>query len=331
MEKTDFIRAADSLQGLRELAPGSVQCCVTSPPYFRLRDYLVDGQLGMEESPPAYISRLLAVFNEVRRVLKDDGTLWLNLGDSYCSKAFQPRSAAAAEGKCSPASIWTAPWGPFSTTKRKEIIGMPWAVAFALREQGWWIRQEIIWAKPNPMPESVSDRCTRSHEYIFMLTKNAAYYYNADAVKTQAKACTLKRYQAATGVGKYAEGIPGIGQQAIFRPRPGKQLGHGPRHAGFNDRWRQATASGSKLARANRRSVWTIATKGFKGAHYATFPLELPQLCILAGSRAGDTILDPFCGSGTTLLAASQLGRHYIGFDINAEYVRMARRRLHGK
>jgi DNA modification methylase len=306
MEKLDYIQAIDCLEGLKQLPNECIQCCVTSPPYYRLRDYGMDGQVGMEDTPEAYLERIGLIFDEVRRVLKNDGTLWLNLGDSY----------------------WGSDRHPI--IKSKDLIGIPWAAAFALRERGWWLRQDIVWSKKNCMPESITDRCTRSHEYIFMLSKSATYYYNAEAIKTDIKESSLERAKRArSDHNKYSQGVPGNRPQAIHKPRePKKQDGHGIRHEGFNERWNKATEEGTAPVKVNRRSVWELSTKPFKESHFATFPIEIPRLCILAGSKEKDIILDPFSGAGTTALVAASLGRHYVGFELNPRYVKIANGRL---
>ncbi|MVT07682.1 DNA-methyltransferase [Chitinophaga tropicalis] len=318
MESVNYIHAIDCLTGLKNLPEESIQCCVSSPPYYRLRDYGVDSQVGMEATPEGYVQRLVEIFTEVRRVLKSDGVLWLNLGDSYWHG--KP-AAQQATGPVSKDSY---------QLKQKDLIGIPWATAFALRDSGWHLRQDIIWAKRNCMPESVRDRCTRSHEYIFMLTKSPQYFYNGEAIKTTRSESSIRRDERGKGESnKYAKGIPGTGDQAIHQPKaPLKQDGHGIRHAGFNERWRQSIKEQGEPLKANRRSVWTLRAANFKGAHFATFPLELPQLCIQATTREGDIVLDPFAGAGTTPLAAALLNRKYIGFELNPLYVEIAKARL---
>ena len=300
-----MIYQGDCLDILPTLEANTIQCCVTSPPYWGLRDYGVDGQIGLEETPDAYVARLVEVFREVRRVLKDDGTLWLNLGDSYFSST---KGTGGSDPKTSPKQAWKGAtngqsFNPIRISaghlpiKPKDLIGIPWMVAFALRADGWYLRQDIIWAKPNPMPESVTDRCTKAHEYIFLLTKSARYFYDADAVKEEAVGCR--------------GGIPH------------KTLGNKDRMGdqGLSDGWK-----GSEYR--NRHSVWTITTKPYKEAHFATFPEEIPRTCILAGSKKGDTILDPFSGAGTTGVVAGKLGREYIGIELNPQYTKLAEDRI---
>ena len=282
-----------------------VQTCVTSPPYFGLRDYGVDGQIGLEDTPEAYVARLVEVFREVRRVLRDDGTLWLNIGDSYAAnRSYQvestkggakhgPGQAAGGKGSKVPDGL-----------KPKDLIGIPWMLAFALRADGWYLRQDIIWHKPNPMPESVRDRCTKAHEYVFLLSKSERYLFDADAVKEESKTPWSS-----------ARGFSEKGQSA--------------RSAGIDGHRNGAGAHSDELKTGrNRRSVWTVPTRPYKGAHFATFPPALIEPCILAGSRPGDFVLDPFMGSGTTAQVALQRGRRYLGCELNPEYEELQQQRL---
>lgn len=387
----------DCIEGMRTLPDASVHCCVTSPPYWGLRDYGHAGQIGLEETPEAYVARMVEVFREVRRVLRDDGTLWLNLGDSYCSQGGERKygSSDGATGRgeapgarlksvggfgdgtwdwieSNPTDDWaTDEWLKELKQRRaaflkpKDLVGIPWRVAFALQSDGWWLRQDIIWHKPNPMPESVRDRCTKAHEYVFLLTKSERYFYDAEAVSEES-----------------------IGTTA--RPRFG-----GSKY-GDSDDPRHATKSGNEYVdtgRRNRRSVWSISTRPYKGAHFATMPPQLAELCILAGTSAdgccaecgaprervverervatrpgtdtkvtGDsltdgnrdpqrhvttskttgwkptcehdaptvpcTVLDPFGGSGTTLAVAVENGRSGIGCELNPEYIKLAEERI---
>ena len=257
----------DVREQLRRLPNASVHCVVTSPPYFGLRDYGMDGQIGLEPTQDTYVATMIAVFREVRRVLRDDGTLWLNLGDSYASGG---RTYRAPDGKDSKGGRVTGTFRPTDPEgiKPKDLIGIPWRVAFALQADGWYLRQDIIWAKPNPMPESVTDRCTKAHEYLFLLSKSERYHFDGEAVKEK--------------------------------------------------------AVGGENERRNKRSVWTVTTKPYKGAHFATFPPELIEPCILAGSKPGDVVLDPFGGAGTTSLVARRNGRRSVYIELNPEYVDMA-------
>lgn len=297
-----MIIGGDALIELRKLPDESVNCCVTSPPYWGLRDYGVPGQLGLEKTPEEYVARMVEVFREVRRVLRSDGTLWLNLGDSYYN--YRP---GAGQALCKQTLAKTNQDHPADCPRRanvidglkeKDLVGIPWRVAFALQSDGWWLRQDIIWAKPNPMPESVRDRCTKAHEYIFMLSKSARYWYDAEAVKEESATVWNSTKQM---VGK-----PLVNQTG-GKVRPTEnQTGR------------------------NLRSVWPIATRPFPEAHFATFPPEIPERCIKAGCPKGGTVLDPFFGAGTTGLVAARLGREFIGIELNAEYCEMARRRIYG-
>jgi DNA modification methylase len=258
-----------------------------------LKQYFMPApQIGLEETPDAYVEKLVAVFREVRRVLADDGTLWLNLGDSY-------NGSGGAGGDYNAGGL---KYGQpkyhgrnVEGIKPKDLIGIPWMVAFALRADGWYLRQDIIWAKPNPMPESVKDRCTKSHEYIFLLSKSARYYYDNDAVKEDS---VCESGTSGCWNGNRDFGLPN-GQVRFAKPNLG----------------------GSVDGMRNKRSVWSVTTKPYKEAHFATFPPEIPRTCIMAGSKVGDTILDPFAGSGTTGKVAMELGRDFIGIELNQKYV----------
>jgi len=296
-----MIYQGDCLDILPTIEAKSIQCCVTSPPYYGLRDYGVDGQIGLEATPGTYVEKLVAVFKEVRRVLADDGTLWLNLGDSYNGSGgpgsqYDTKSANSYKGVF---KKYNNPNRNISTLKPKDLIGIPWRVAFALQADGWYLRQDIIWHKPNPMPESVRDRCTRAHEYIFLLSKSPKYYFDSEALREPGV------YPAGT---KAAKGSTKRSQQVGVSARP-------PEYKVY-DGFR------------NKRSVWTVTTKPFKGAHFATFPEEIPRTCILAGSKKGDTILDPFSGAGTTGVVARKLGREYIGIELNPRYTKLAEDRI---
>lgn len=299
------------------LANKSVQCVVTSPPYYGLRDYGVSGQIGLEETPEAYVAQLVAVFREVRRVLKDDGVLWLNLGDSYNGSA--PNKSGQNgydDGRENRDKRYSN--GEISGLKPKDLIGIPWRVAFALQADGWWLRQDIIWAKPNPMPESVTDRCTKAHEYVFLLTKSARYYYDAEAVKEPSVYPEDDRKARASEDQKRAptDKVSGI------RPKQ-DQVGK-RQYTGFNARYDN---SGPYPTR-NLRSVWNIATQPTPFAHFATMPEKLVKPCILAGSRAGDIVLDPFSGSGTVGKVAAQWQREFIGIELNPAYIKLAEKRV---
>jgi len=394
------VLVGDVRERLAELPEASVQCCVTSPPYWGLRDYgtakweggdpdcnhlvsavrasdksglnggkgvgptekiksdgvpfrgdcercgatRVDSQIGLEPTPDAYVEQMVTVFREVRRVLKDDGVLWLNLGDSYSQSGrggnpadspFRKQAtnrgsigvgagsqlnagfheAARQAGVVSRAWSGKAPEG----LKPKDLVGIPWRVAFALQADGWYLRSDIIWAKPNPMPESVTDRPTKAHEYVFLLSKSRSYYYDAKAVREPGA--------GRTDTGRMTR--PARLNQGGEWKRD-KQRGHGRRHAGFNDRWDAMEKQAQQANGANCRTVWTIATQPYIEAHFATFPEALPERCIKAGSKLGDTVLDPFTGSGTTGQVAVQLGRSFIGIELNPTYAELARRRIGG-
>jgi len=289
------ILIGDNRDTLPTLPEKSVQTVVTSPPYYGLRDYGNDGQIGLEPTPDEYVAALVDVFREVRRVLRDDGTLWLNLGDSYASNPAsggeQSSKMTGGEHKRTPSIGYRRP----ANLKPKDLIGIPWRVAFALQADGWYLRQDIIWHKPNPMPESVTDRCTKAHEYLFLLSKSARYYYDADAVREGDQVYTRK-------AGGYHNDIG-------TKPKGGEYRNKG----GIADK--DTTTVGR-----NRRSVWTIATQPYSGAHFATFPPKLIEPCILAGSRPGDTVLDPFGGSGTTAGVALEHDRDAILCELSEEY-----------
>ena len=357
---------------LRTLADESVQCVITSPPYWGLRDYgtaqwkggdpkckhvaatirtglglavlgerfrggghkqgevtelqyrdvcakcgavRVDQQIGLEKTPEEYIAKMVKVFREVRRVLRADGTCWVNLGDSYASgkgTCYNPGGGANSLGQGRKAEgAHPLDRGNKSTLaavglKPKDLVGIPWMLAFALRSDGWHLRQDIIWAKPNPMPESVTDRCTKSHEYLFMLSKNAHYFYDAEAIKE-----------------------PGVMKpQVRLTPRDFVNGKDAERRVDRRPNYRLREDVEVENAMRNKRSVWTIATQPFKEAHFATYPEKLVEPCILAGSAVGDTVLDPFVGSGTTGVVALRYSRNFIGIELNPEYAVMARQRI---
>ena len=291
------ILTGDALEQLKTLPDQSVNCFVTSPPYYNLRDYGVDGQIGLERAPDEYIQKLVEVFRETRRVLRDDGTLWINIADSYAgsgkgrnsdgtynkksAKAKQGANRGSIEGNLTPTTAGII-------YKPKDLIGIPWMLAFALRADGWYLRQEIIWSKPNPMPESVRDRCTKSHESIFLLSKSQRYYFDADAI---------------------AEPCVGFDNNA---EKEKASVDNKPNETGLR----------------NKRDVWTVGTRGYSGAHFATFPPDLIEPCILAGCPRGGTVCDMFGGSGTVGVAAKAHGRNAILIDLNPDYTDMQRRRI---
>lgn len=299
------ILTGDALETLKTLPDQSVNTCVTSPPYFGLRDYGVDGQFGLEPTPEEYVEKLVEVFREVRRVLRDDGTCWLNLGDSYAGggrggRGGNPEDSPFRKQATNVGSLVKASPIP-EGVKAKNLIGIPWRSAFALQADGWYLRQDIIWHKPNPMPESVRDRCTKAHEYIFMLTKKPKYYYDHEAVKEPA---VYSGNQKTQPKGSFSGKRAGQDESVIAQP------------------FRHVSET------RNRRSVWTVTTKPFKGAHFATFPPDLIKPCILAGCPEGGTVLDPFGGAMTTALVCQELNRNSISIELNPEYVSLGRERL---
>jgi DNA modification methylase len=314
-----MIHIGDCLEVMRGMAAGSVQTCVTSPPYFGLRDYGHDGQIGLEQTPGEFVAKLVEVFREVRRVLRDDGTLWLNLGDSYANDG---KWGGSSGGKHASAlhGATSIGRGKVSTgLKPKDMVGIPWRVAFALQEDGWFLRQDIIWAKPNPMPESVTDRCTKAHEYLFLLSKSQRYYFDAGAIREQAA------HDPAAGRNRWDRSDYDIPGQTPQKRR--SRAAVPPRHAACGSTQDGKDAAGRDGAR-NKRSVWTVATRPFREAHFATFPEQLIEPCILAGAPAGGVVLDPFIGAGTTAVVAERLGRQWLGCELNPEYAAMARARI---
>jgi DNA modification methylase len=304
------IHHGDCLQVLATLPDNSVNCCVTSPPYFGLRDYGNAEQIGLEETPELYVQKMVEVFSEVKRVLRDDGTLWLNLGDSYAASGAKSTGRNDQGGACTTSRLGPKknglPGNALITGKKfkvdhgckpKDLIGIPWRVAFALQADGWWLRQDIIWHKPNPMPESVRDRCTKAHEYIFLLSKSARYWYDAEAVREEGAG------RLDVGRMDYSGRIGASGWTHDNKTEPDGR---------------------------NRRSVWTVATQPYKGAHFATFPPKLIEPCILAGCPKDGVVLDPFNGSGTTGQVALQHGRNYIGIELNEDYIALTENRLNG-
>jgi DNA modification methylase len=298
------ILVGDVIKQLKTLAPTSIQSVITSPPYWGLRDYGADGQLGLEATPQEYVSNLVNVFREVRRVLKDNGTVWLNLGDSYAGSG-KGRNADGSHqlggkqgtNRGTIAGILTK--SSATGLKPKDLVGIPWKVAFALQEDGWYLRQDIIWHKTNPMPESVKDRCTKSHEYMFLLTKSDRYYFDHEAIKEDAK---WERW----------------GDQTVDKQQQGtaKWIGN------------KGKAELQALGKRNKRDVWSIPTQPYRGAHFAVFPEKLVEPCLLAGSSVGDIVLDTFCGSGTVGVVAQHYGRNFIGIEINPDYVPLAHERI---
>lgn len=295
------IYEGDCIETMKQWEGGCVQTCITSPPYYGLRDYGHDRQIGLEETPEAFVQKLVEVFREVKRVLRDDGTLWLNLGDSYAGNNSQAsNNGRAGYGNERERIVNRTGVG----LKTKDLIGIPWMVAFALRADGWYLRQDIIWHKPNPMPESVTDRCTKAHEYIFLLSKSAKYYFDNEAIK----------------------------EESIHAGRIVKASGEDSKNAnaGYGSDTKGGFTKNDSLVAENRnkRSVWTVTTKPYSGAHFATFPPDLIEPCILAGCPEGGIVLDPFMGSGTTAHTALRAGRKYVGCELNGEYIKFANKRL---
>lgn len=375
----------DALSTLKTWRDESVQCVVTSPPYFGLRSYGTepvvwggdadcthqfvetrqyqdspirtgdegvgfhdakttkeqrwrvhstctkcggwDGELGAEPTLEMYVTHVVDVFSEVKRVLRADGTLWLNLGDSYFASGQGFGDTKTTNKSHNGSRQRVKPdWKAFIGLKPKDLMGVPWRVAFALQSHGWYLRSDIIWSKPNPMPESVTDRPTRAHEYVFLLSKSQRYFYDADAIRENwtCDRDDMREKGVRTGLAYLQQGP--IANNSV-KPKKDKQRGHPRRHAGFNDRWDAIKSAEQSANGRNKRSVWTIATKPFPDAHFATFPTDLVTPCVLAGSKAGDTVLDPFAGSGTTGKVAIELGRKAILIEPKAEYIEMIQRR----
>jgi DNA modification methylase len=360
--KLNTIINTNCLTGLSELTSDSIDMCVTSPPYYGLRDYGHEDQLGLEETPEAYIENMVKVFRELKRVLKPEGTLWLNIGDSYAGsgkgigdntgdKWKQSTHRGIRKGNLPKAKT-------FVNIKPKDLIGIPWMLAFALRADGWYLRQDIIWHKPNPMPESVTDRCTKAHEYIFLLSKSKKYYFDHEAIMEPIKDASIRRLIQDIEQQEGSSRVPGKsnGNMKAVRfggnkygdnddPKYKTKSGKGwmPKRKGdsqsdkiglngsnFKHHKNFLTADGELLhgSMANKRSVWTVTTKPFKEAHFATFPEDLISPCILSGCPEDGIVLDPFMGSGTTALVARKLNRNYIGFELNKEYIKIANRRM---
>ncbi len=337
MTPSHQILVGDCLELLRQMPDQSVHCCVTSPPYFGLRDYGVDGQIGLEETPAEFITRLVDVFRAVRRVLRDDGTCWVNMGDSYAGSRApgngQKVQSRRRDNEPVPRSDVAVPG-----FKPKDMMGMPWRLAFALQDDGWYLRQDIIWSKQNPMPESVRDRCTKAHEYIFLLSKSHRYYFDQEAILERCSSNTHARLAqnvaAQIGSARANGGAKTNGSmKAVARKSNGVGWGHGT-DAGERARGRVKDNASMDSALAimpterNKRSVWTVPTHSFKGAHFATYPPDLIRPCILAGAPRGGLVLDPFGGAGTTGLVAMQEGRLSVLCELNPGYADIARARL---
>jgi DNA modification methylase len=301
------IHCGDALNVLQTLPSESAYCIVTSPPYYALRNYGVEGQIGLEQTPDEYIKRLIVVFDECRRVLTKDGTMWLVMGDSYAGSGKSAGHDNTQNRINHACNVFTTTYTDKSI-KSKDLLGIPWTLALALRNAGWYLRQDIIWHKPNPMPESVRDRCTKAHEYLFFLSKSPKYYFNHEAMLEPAKYDGRKK-TTHNGSAKYLNNATGTGTQNITR--------------GGRERWQKRRDEYLR----NKRSVWTVPTRPFKGAHFATFPPDLIRTCIEAGCPSGDVVLDPFMGAGTTAIVA-ELGRNYVGIELNPAYIRLAEERI---
>lgn len=336
---TNRVLFGDCRETMRDLKAQSlrVQCCVTSPPYYGLRDYGHPGQIGLEKTPAEYVAALVEVFECVRDLLADDGVLWLNLGDSYATRW----SSARSEGRGGLADNERGRHGPPPDGyKNKDLMGMPWRVAFALQAAGWYLRQDVIWHKPNPMPESVTDRCTKAHEYLFLLTKSERYYWDAEAMKEPAVADHLPGNKAPQRVPGEREGANANIRNGLtayaqrqerskrdsFKRTDSKRAEVIPGQAVGTHREDRPESEWDTTLR-NRRSVWTVPVQAYSGAHFAVFPPALIEPCILAASRPGDVVLDPFMGSGTTAQVAQQFGRAWIGCELNPEYEPLQRER----
>lgn len=346
---------ADVMDGLAQLDDESVHCAVTSPPYFGLRDYGMPGQIGLEPTPDAYVAKLVEVFREVRRVLRKDGTCWLNLGDSYNSAASWGRGAESSGLAGGKPRGWRNGSGRadgvvdgrgqrnrdgigVAGLKPKDLIGIPWRVAFALQADGWWLRQDVIWSKSNPMPESIKDRCTKAHEYLFLLAKSERYHFDSEAIKEESVTDDPRRPYGSPG----ANALDPRGKQGEGRLRaPANRASGNKTHKGVteyerSDSEEHRTKAGLlKIADVayptrNKRSVWEVATAPFPDAHFATFPPALIEPCIKAGCPEGGLVLDPFGGSGTTGLVADRFKRNAILIELNPEYAAMAERRVKG-
>lgn len=386
MINTHKIILGDCIAGMKTMPDGCVQTCITSPPYWGLRDYgtaiweggddtcdhvekkkiglssglrndgrkhkglyegekateiimqyngecgkcgakRIDAQLGAEKTPEEYVENMVAVFREVRRILRDDGTVWLNLGDSYAHNVKEHNTKSDKQSSNRGTKEFLTPHRNFEGVgiKTKDLIGIPWRVAFALQADGWYLRQDIIWHKPNPMPESVTDRCTKAHEYIFLLSKKPHYYFDHEAIREPAAESTAARLlRGVSDTHKNVNGAPGQTAHSMNKPRPRQ----------FGAKVQEGTKRGDvgntfvDTGKRNKRSVWTVTTKPFRGAHFATFPKDLIEPCVLAGCPVGETVFDPFTGSGTTAIVSLNHNRNFIGTELNPEYIKIAEARI---
>ena len=332
----------DSLEVIKTFDDKCVDCVVTSPPYYQLRSYGVEGQIGLEETPEKYIDKLVSLFREIRRVLKDNGTLWVNLGDSYWGGGWRGAELNEHSGDIQKGSKGThcglemaKLHGNCGVYKDKDLIGIPWMFALAMRADGWYLRQDIIWDKPNPMPESVTDRCVKSHEYIFLLSKKKDYYFDYEAIQEEAVTQIDPQIGSRVEYDGKRKGEDGTGNRAFVSLKKSHRFG--AQKYGDNDDSHFRTYSGEEyypqvnddgVVVRNKRSVWRVNVKPTKEAHFATYPQKLITPCILAGCPEKGVVLDPFMGSGTTGIVARKLGRNYIGVELNPDYQKMATRRI---
>ena len=323
----DKIYNIDCLEGLKGLQDNSIDCCVTSPPYYALRDYGVDGQIGLESSPQEYVNKLTNVFSQVKRVLKPTGTLWLNIGDSYNGNkngnTETNKNKRVAGSNHFEKKLW-------KEAKPKDLIGIPWMLAFSLRNAGWYLRQDIIWHKPNPMPESVTDRCTKSHEYIFLLSKSQKYYFDYEAISEPCADQSRTNYQSGSrSNGENRDRNDNdLGERSkTWKPRTKNCQYDGQQPNTMHLRREQGLPDKEYFVR-NKRDVWSVKTKPDSVAHFATYPEELIMPCILAGCPNGGIVLDPFMGSGTTARVARKLNRHFVGFELNKEYCKIIEKKI---
>ena len=334
------ILIGDCIEMVRTLPDESVHTCVTSPPYFGLRDYGVNGQIGLEETPAEFIARLVELFREVRRVLRNDGTVWVNMGDTYASRPNGTGGFGGQGGDAPHVAIRTANARRSSQVpqglKHKDLMGVPWRLAFALQDDGWYLRQDIIWAKPNPMPESTRDRCTKAHEYIFLLSKSPQYYCDMSAIREPAAESSNIRWAQDLERQAGSERVPGKlngRMKAVGGLRSKRNSFARDPKAGTGDHGQKAQHRSGRdnieyAQSRNKRSVWTVATAKYSGAHFATFPPDLIRPCILAGAPRGGMVLDPFGGAGTTSLVSMQEGRRSIPCELNPQYAQLARARV---
>ena len=326
IEKNTIING-NSLEVLKSLPDNSIDCCVTSPPYYALRDYGCDGQIGLEETPEKYIESLCDVFSEVRRVLTPEGTLWLNIGDSYNGNKVGNTEVVKNKKVSESNDFHKKLWGG---AKPKDLIGIPWTLAFALRSQGWYLRQDIIWQKPNPMPESVTDRCTKSHEYICLMSKSQKYYFDYEAIQEPCADQSRTNYACGNrtnGINKDRNDNDFGERSKNWKPRTKNCQYDGQKPNSFHLSRENGEPDKEYYVR-NKRDVWSVNVKPCSEAHFATYPFELIKPCIWAGCPENGIVRDPFMGSGTTAIVARSLNRNYLGVELNPEYIKIAHKRL---